>query len=758
MLLPLAVISLAFQLAGATISGVVRDEVTGTPIGSAVITMTDIGRETTTDAFGSYHLSGVPAGPHHLAVRHLGYLSPQLGVFVPLNGDLTINLVLRPSPLSIRAVTLHAYVPIRGAEEDTRVEAREQTRASGDAIRDNPLVSEADVLETLAGADVSLGPEAPAGLHVRGGSADQVAYLLDDVPIFNPYHSGAMFSAWNPDAIGTVELHAPSSGIEAPNVLGGTVSVKTIDNAPGTIQLGLSTTQARGTVDGMVRGNRLRYIVSARSALSGFRQIVQDRRLSSLLAVDAMAVLKWQAFGGTMSILHYNNANAISAPMVAQSANDTLVSGGESERNDFGWTSHSTGAGWKYRSLTGLSVRALLWDAATSARSDWRLDSAVKQLIADRRDRGGFVALKGSRGNKQTSVGMRLNFGRTRYESRSDQSHAAGAVYGLMGKAATATIMMRDAGPVTRHVSYDMSLRAILSNGRAYWAPQVMLQWSPDTRVAVQAEMSRTFQFEQSLRNPESAPSFIFPAELYVNHGSPGVTVGRTTQFNAATTFRPLPGIRIALTAYDHLSTGLVLSAPVAMGPFASEGFVIGSASSAGGAIDLAISRTRYGLQASYGAQGTHVSFGDTVYRPGFVSSHQLHVGGLIHPAAGWTVRVATIALLGRSTTLLSGRFDWQSCTAPIGGCSLAGSPSGRAGPLGTVPLPPYFRLDVGIRRNWHLIARGRDAKVGAFAQLSNVLGRANASFISLDAATGARELVQMHPRAPFTAGLDLQF
>ncbi len=57
------------------------------------------------------------------------------------------------------------------------------------AVRDHPLLAEPDVLQAPGGGEVALRPEAPSGIHVRGGASDQVAYLLDGIPVFSPYHA-----------------------------------------------------------------------------------------------------------------------------------------------------------------------------------------------------------------------------------------------------------------------------------------------------------------------------------------------------------------------------------------------------------------------------------------------------------------------------------------------------------------------------------------------------------------------------------------
>ncbi|MGH7676233.1 MAG: carboxypeptidase regulatory-like domain-containing protein, partial [Gemmatimonadales bacterium] len=71
--LDVATLALALQAASASIAGSVRDETSGEPVPGAVVSLSDLERSVVTDPEGRYAFGGVPAGPHHVSVRRIGY-------------------------------------------------------------------------------------------------------------------------------------------------------------------------------------------------------------------------------------------------------------------------------------------------------------------------------------------------------------------------------------------------------------------------------------------------------------------------------------------------------------------------------------------------------------------------------------------------------------------------------------------------------------------------------------------------------------
>ena len=92
-----------------------------------------------------------------------------------------------------------------------------------------------------------------AAFNVRGGSADQNLILLDEVPIFNPFHLGGIFSVFNADMVDRVELQSGGFAAE----YGGRVSsVLTVESDPGDgafgVDAGISVLASRLAVNGTI--------------------------------------------------------------------------------------------------------------------------------------------------------------------------------------------------------------------------------------------------------------------------------------------------------------------------------------------------------------------------------------------------------------------------------------------------------------------------------------------------------------------------
>jgi hypothetical protein len=74
---------LAMQASQATVAGTIRDQESGAPLDGAVVALTDLDRAVVSDASGSYRLDGVPPGPQHLSVKHIGVAPRTVHALVP---------------------------------------------------------------------------------------------------------------------------------------------------------------------------------------------------------------------------------------------------------------------------------------------------------------------------------------------------------------------------------------------------------------------------------------------------------------------------------------------------------------------------------------------------------------------------------------------------------------------------------------------------------------------------------------------------
>lgn len=748
----------ALQATQATVAGVVRDQDTGEPLAGATVALTDLDRATRTGGDGRYALALVPPGPQHLMVRAIGYAPRTLDALVPQRGQLDINVSVRRLPFRLPAVDVRSRIAVRGVDsgDSTRFPDRGLSIA---AIMNDPKLAEVDVLQALGGGEVLLKPEAPSGVHIRGGGADHTAYVLDGVPVFSPYHAAGVFSAWNADALSRVQLSATTPALIYPDALSGTIAAVT--RTPGdalNTQGGITNTQMRFTADGPLGVPGVTYLFSMRT---GFPAMIASKGEAAYLrgeTRDALAKLEAPVLGGRVRLLGYESENEITSAAFAESASGATR---DPRRHRFDWRSRSLGAEWQ-RQFSGTTVRLLGWQATSAARSDWIARAGPLAMAADRSDGGVLGTVEHRSGEVSTMAGVRMENSRTSYRVAADSNPSL--LWRLGAETPTAALLTRHTRPLGLGVALELGASVTRMGGRGtgngglYFAPRTQLQWEATDQLTLSASYARTQQFAQSLRNSESVVGGVFPADLYIGANAPGVPVARSAQTVVAADYRPLPGVRVGAEAYHRDLDGLVLVAPRDGEPFSTQTFALGAGSSRGVSLNAAVSAGRYGVIASYAYQRVRLMHDDSSYTPEHGAPHLLETGVIVFPTPTWSLRLGATAAMGRRATALVGGLEWESCNILDEGCEFGGNPNHSGELLGASTLPDYFRVDLGFRKHWHLPIGERDAPVALFATVTNVFNRANVLRYARDPAAGRLVPIEMRPLAPLVVGLDWRY
>lgn len=736
---------------GATIAGSVRSADTAEPLAGAAVALPDLERSVATDAEGRYELRGIPPGPHHLTIRLVGYAPQTLHALVPADGRLEINVTLHSRPFRVAPLDVRAPVIMRGLEngDSARFPDREMSVAS---VRNHPLLEEPDLFQALESGDVVLAEEAPSGIHLRGGSSDETAYLLEGIPVFNPFHTAGISSAWNPDALSRLHVAISTPLPSFPHSLSGAIDGTM--RAPGDHlrgQGGISTSQARVSLDGTLE-RRVGYLLSARS---GFTGLIPRKNESSHLrgeTGDVVGKLETRAGGGTARILGYDSENQVDAASTAGAEN---APGPTPPRNAFEWHSRSVGAGWT-RPFPGVAVSFLGWGATGDASSRWTAVSGRVRVDAGRRDRGLLAEVRRTPGSAATTVGLRVERIQTSYRVRSDSTGAP--IWSLNARMPISTLYGQDERPISRRVALKLGGSVAVASKDAHADGWAQTRWSLSERLSLAGSYAGAHQFVQSLRNPESVVGSIFPADLAMVSNASGFPIARSRQGSIAADYRPGAGVHLSLQAYARDMDGLLLVAPRTGQPFAMGAFAVGSGTSRGVSVDWAWSGARYGFLASYGFQRVRYQYGDSSYVPSYAAKHLAEGGVIVFPTSTSSIRLGATGVWGRRTTTATGEFEWESCNLLDQGCEFGGSPHYEAGALGATPMPHYLRVDLGFRQHWHLRIRGSDMTIALFGSVTNLLERGNVLTYTRNPATGRIDTVSMRPRSPLVAGLEWQF
>ncbi len=239
----------------------------GPPIFAATIllalpeTPEEIERVAETDRFGYFRIENLEPGRYLLRTQRIGYGEVARAIDIVANQRIDIEITLTATPVELDEISVGAAETRERDRffETAGVTVREISQAE---LRLVPGLAEADpirAVEVLPG--VVSTSDFTASFNVRGGSADQNLILLDGVPIFNPFHLGGIFSVFNADMVGRVELS--SGGFPAEH--GGRVSsLLLVESDPGPDDFG-----ARGGVS----------LLAARAALGGRAPASVERTL-----------------------------------------------------------------------------------------------------------------------------------------------------------------------------------------------------------------------------------------------------------------------------------------------------------------------------------------------------------------------------------------------------------------------------------------------------------------------------------------------
>lgn len=722
-------------IASGSIAGTLRDATTNEPLAGVVVVVIDFNRTAVTDSTGRYRLDALAAGAHRLLVRRIGYTPRTLAALVPADGTVEISIALRAEPIELSAVD-ETELAAFSLPSDRHVDMR--------GTRNHPLLAEPDVFQALSGGIVAVQPESPAGMHVRGGGSDQVVYLLDGFPVFNPFHSGESFSAWNPDALVSAELQSSSETWDA---LSGVVTAAT--RPPGSlhhVQARLSTTQMGLAVDGPLGSRGGGYLWSQRSGFPGFPVPQRDATYMRGETGDRLAKIETPLAGGRARLLGYTNENEL----------DTDGPAGTLSRNAFGWRSTTVGGEWS-GTFGSASVRARAWSATGDADAAWHPDSSVQRLATRRREAGLAVTLERASTLGRTSLGIRVQTSRMGYSLPLD----SGGAVRYASHAPLGAVFLERMQSISPRVTGVAAIVATGSAGAGRLSPRAAVYWSPASGLVLSTGFLRLYQFTQSLRNPESVAGTVFPVDLSVGAGAgSGVPIARGDEALVAAEYQAASGLRLRLQGYARSFRNVVLVAPRTKDPFATAPFVIGAGAARGVSVDLARATPRYALFVTYSRQRVWFSpdGGATSYTPDYAARDAVDGGMLLQSSHHLSLRLAASGRFGRRTTPLSTPFEWESCNVSDRGCQFAGSPRTNPDSLGATTLPGYVRLDIGVRTRWDVRIAGRTSELGLFGTFTNVFGRNNVLTVAPDPRTGERASVNLRSGAPLVVGLDWTF
>ena len=80
----------------------------------------------------------------------------------------------------MHSMDVHAPIALPGLD----VAAFPDRVVTSSAMRNDPMLAEADALQALGGGEISLREESPSGLNIRGGASDQTTTRVGSPPVW----------------------------------------------------------------------------------------------------------------------------------------------------------------------------------------------------------------------------------------------------------------------------------------------------------------------------------------------------------------------------------------------------------------------------------------------------------------------------------------------------------------------------------------------------------------------------------------------
>ncbi len=270
-----------------TISGYVKDTVTGEEVIGAIVSVKELtATGASTNAYGFYSLT-IPTGNYTIIVQNLGYITKT--VQINLNANAKLNFKIHQEGTQLGEVTVGAE---KKNENVTNTDVSMQKLTTKEINTIPVIFGERDVLKTIQLLPgVESAGDGNSGFYVRGGSADQNLILLDEAPVYNASHLLGFFSVFNSDAIKDVTIYKGGMPAEYGGRLSSVLDVKMNDGDDQRFLVsgGIGLIASHLTIQGPIKKNKGSFIISARRTYADlFLKLSTDSliRQSSLYFYD----------------------------------------------------------------------------------------------------------------------------------------------------------------------------------------------------------------------------------------------------------------------------------------------------------------------------------------------------------------------------------------------------------------------------------------------------------------------------------------
>ena len=202
------------------IAGHIIDAATGDPLPGVNVFLTGTTIGAATDSKGYYFILNVPAGVYTLKASMIGYRQINYSnVKVSVDLTTTIDFKLSSEVLDLaEAVEIVAERPM--VQKDI---TSSQAYVSAEDIKKLPVESVSDVLQLQAGVTVG----ADGATHIRGGRSNEILYMIDGIPVNDPFVGGMSNVYVPPNAVEEMVASSGTYNAEYGDAMSGVINIVT---------------------------------------------------------------------------------------------------------------------------------------------------------------------------------------------------------------------------------------------------------------------------------------------------------------------------------------------------------------------------------------------------------------------------------------------------------------------------------------------------------------------------------------------------
>ncbi len=689
-----------------TLSGRVTDARTGEALPLANVVLEGAATGTATDEAGFFALRGLAPGTYTLAVSYLGYRPYREQITLAAAEERRVQVALVPQELSIEEVVVTA--------QDAEAQDLGAATLPVADVAELPTVLEPDLfraLQLLPG--IQAVSDFSSGLYIRGGSPDQTLILLDGAPIYNPTHVFGFFSTFNPDAIGEVLVYKGGYPARYGGRLGSVVALESrrgTAETEGRLSLGLLASRASaggphpwGTWMLAVRRSTLEPLLAALNAaeVGGIPERFSFYDVNGRVDLDLAPCDR-------LSLRFYAGQDRLLYPFLDEA------------RFDVAYGNRAGSASWRH---------------AFSDRITTRLTATASRYASDPRAEFGGTDFR--QANTLTDYTLR---GRMRWQAAPRHTLEAGFKTGRFGSEVQRTFddverftsrletqyaaaYVQDTYRPHERWTLTGGLRgSYYTNGAfARLAPRLSVAYRPTGALRLQAGYGRYVQYLALASSPffSAFDTWLITSE--------GVSPSYGDQFLAGLQAE-LPGAWcLDVEGYYRTMRGLFNLDPqipdVTGRDYAEvfrfgEGYAYGlevflrrSAGAVGGFLSYAYSKT---MRRYRGFEGFRY------YPPKYDRRHSLNLVMNYDFAPAW--RLTSVFTYGSGQPYTAPQRYFKLQDSPLGSTTITTF----VAPFNAARLPPYHRLDLGVRKAGRLFGI---AEYELLLQVVNVYGRRNVWF-----------------------------